>query len=314
VGDENGNNNSLAFTQAVTGPYPQNVKYEDKAGLFYKRDYDNLNYVYYTIAFQNRTGATVQHITVKDTLSDLFDHSSFQMIGSSHPYQLSVENGKYLTWTFNNINMHDSSYYEYYSQGTIDFRIRPVRNLRVLDSITNRAYVSFAFQPYLATNSAKTIIVYDTSTVCKGGITVVSAKPLQSKYQWQVLDSSGYRNLRDDSIYQGTTTRRLQIKTMSSSMTGLTYRCAYSSAPITKYTQPYTLRFKNTWIGNNSISWNDPLNWSCGSVPDLYTDVVINPGTLFNVTIDSDITIRSLTLNTGAVVNVAPGVTITVTN
>jgi hypothetical protein len=73
--------------------------------------------------------------------------------------------------------------------------------------------------------------------------------------------------------------------------------------------QIFTLTFKNTWTGAINADWGIAGNWSCGSVPDAYTDVIINFG---NVVISSNTTIRSLvikpeatlTTNTGAVLTI----------
>ncbi len=40
-----------------------------------------------------------------------------------------------------------------------------------------------------------------------------------------------------------------------------------------------TLRLQNNWTGNMNSSWEEPGNWSCNTVPDAYTNVVIESGT-----------------------------------
>ena len=66
----------------------------------------------------------------------------------------------------------------------------------------------------------------------------------------------------------------------------------------------------NNWTGAVSSAWENPANWSCGTVADANTDVMINTGT---VVVNSLIAIcRSLTLATGTVVTVNTGGKLTV--
>ncbi|MEO6453171.1 MAG: hypothetical protein ABIN97_03820, partial [Ginsengibacter sp.] len=53
----------------------------------------------------------------------------------------------------------------------------------------------------------------------------------------------------------------------------------------------------NHWVGNISSAWENPLNWSCGSLPNINADVIINAGSV--VVIHSNVSINSLTLSTG---------------
>jgi photosystem II stability/assembly factor-like uncharacterized protein len=57
----------------------------------------------------------------------------------------------------------------------------------------------------------------------------------------------------------------------------------------------------NTWLGTISTAWETAGNWSCGTVPDANTDVIINSGT---VVLSSNVTIKSF--------NIKPGVNFTV--
>lgn len=47
-----------------------------------------------------------------------------------------------------------------------------------------------------------------------------------------------------------------------------------------------------------SNQWENPGNWSCGTVPDLFTDVVIGSGA--TVVINSNVSIATLSINPGA--------------
>ena len=70
----------------------------------------------------------------------------------------------------------------------------------------------------------------------------------------------------------------------------------------------------NTWVGNSDLEWENPLNWSCGTVPGETSDVVIPPGVPFMPRTNANVKIRSLTIRTGATVTVKTGFTLEVTN
>lgn len=135
------------------------------------------------------------------------------------------------------------------------------------------------------------------SRLCaNGGITLTAALGNAASYQWQVSTDNGttFTNINDNSNYSGTTTTTLQLSNISSSWTGNQYRCFSSNFE----TDLYTIRFYNTWTGAVNNQWENPANWSCGTVPDLFTDVVIQAGS--TVVLNSNASIATLNLNPGA--------------
>jgi len=70
----------------------------------------------YTIRFQNTGNFQADFVVVKDTLSNLLDLTTFQMIAASHEYEVAIEN-RIATWTFNEINLPDSTSDEAGSHG-----------------------------------------------------------------------------------------------------------------------------------------------------------------------------------------------------
>lgn len=148
---------------------------------------------------------------------------------------------------------------------------------------------------------------WNTSNFCPP----VASLSLQSSitgvnYQWQVNKGNGFLNITNDNVYTGAASAQLTIQA-SSSMYGYLYRCIADGA----LTGIYTIKSQNTWTGAANSTWLDPLNWSCGSVPDANTDVIINTGT---VLINSNVIIRSLVLGAGVNVTVNPGFTLTILN
>jgi hypothetical protein len=71
----------------------------------------------------------------------------------------------------------------------------------------------------------------------------------------------------------------------------------------------FTLGFTNIWNGSVSTAWENAANWSCNSVPDENTDVIIQSGT---VVVNSSAVCRSINASIGTVVTVNSGFAITV--
>ena len=144
-----------------------------------------------------------------------------------------------------------------------------------------------------------------SADICPGTNTTLTANVVSNTYQWQVNKGSGFQNISNNSNYSGANTRKLQLNNVSSSWYGYQYHCILADAT----TNSVTLTFTNSWTGAVNESWEEPNNWSCGSVPDAYTDVFVNTGT---VIVDSNPTIRSLNLKTGVNFKVNSGKVFTV--
>jgi hypothetical protein len=129
---------------------------------------------------------------------------------------------------------------------------------------------------------------------------------LPGPYQWQhSSDSVLFTNISDNSNYAGTNTSSLSLTNMASNRYGEQFRCVANGIN----GQVFTLKFQNRWIGAINSDWNTPGNWSCGTVPDANTDVLINFG---NIIISSNVTIRSLTLNSPATLTTSTGFALTI--
>lgn len=138
--------------------------------------------------------------------------------------------------------------------------------------------------------------------------TVINAGISGGSYQWQVNTGNNvFTNISNGTYYSGTSTGALQLTNIPSSFTGYQYQCLSNGTLSNKF----SIQFVNTWLGSSDTSWNNPYNWSCGTVPDASTDVIINTG---NVIIYSNVVCRTLTVLPGAVVTVATGNTLTITH
>jgi hypothetical protein len=146
------------------------------------------------------------------------------------------------------------------------------------------------------------------SALCANGNTAFSINANATTYQWQQNSGAGFVNINNNSIYGGTTTNKLSLNTVPTSWYGCKYRCmvnGVASADI------FTIKFRNTWLGAVNDSWENPLNWACGGVPDLHTDVVIPTGP---IQVNANASCNTLFLNFGVVMNVAGSAVLTVTH
>ncbi len=67
------------------------------------------------------------------------------------------------------------------------------------------------------------------------------------------------------------------------------------------------------WVGSISDAWENPLNWSCGILPDANSEVIISSGSPFLPVINSNVSVKKITVNNGASLTVNTGFTLTLT-
>jgi hypothetical protein len=141
-------------------------------------------------------------------------------------------------------------------------------------------------------------------TICPDNYNVLTSNLTGTvSYQWQVNTGSGFTNIANGADYGGVTTRVLQLNNTPSSFYGYQYRCQVDGS---SFSNTLSLKFTSYWKGGNSKAWENPANWSCGNIPDINTDVVIQSATN-TPEVSSNAVCRSLTLNNGAVVTVKTG-------
>jgi len=141
---------------------------------------------------------------------------------------------------------------------------------------------------------------FGSGVVCPGGSISLQAQGMANSYQWQAsLDSINYVNISNDVNYSGTTQAQLTIQQIPASWSGRYVRCLVNGQP----NRPYKIRVINYFTGTFDSDWNNPLNWSCGAIPDLHAEVVVTG----NVILNSNATIKSLYIQPGASVQVGAG-------
>lgn len=138
------------------------------------------------------------------------------------------------------------------------------------------------------------------------GSTSITTAQVAGSYQWQADTGSGFTNIINNANYSGVNTATLQLINIPSSWYGYKYRCVADA----NNGVPYKITFSNNWTGAIDNHWENPANWSCGSVPDMNTDVIISAGT---VLVNSNVIIRTLNINASVVLTVSSGNTLTIT-
>jgi uncharacterized repeat protein (TIGR01451 family) len=134
----------------------------------------------YTVRFQNTGNDYAYRVVVVDTLSDQLDMSTLRVVGASHPYRFTVS-GKgrpVLTWTFNDINLPDSTRDQVGSNGFVKFTISPIAGLSEGTRLENFADIFFDFNPPVRTNTTlNTLYVLKSEVTGADAAIVTVCKP-----------------------------------------------------------------------------------------------------------------------------------------
>ncbi len=141
------------------------------------------------------------------------------------------------------------------------------------------------------------------------GSTSITSNLSGTNYQWQLSSNNGasFSNISNSSNYSGVNTATLQLNNIPSSFAGYIYRCVVNGSPGNQS----PIHFVNNWTGAVSTLWSNPANWSCAVLPDAYTDVVVQTG---SVQLNINGTCRSITLRPTVSFTANAGSRLTVTH
>ncbi len=190
---------------------------------------------------------------------------------------------------------------------------------------------------YNASSPGQYKIYVTTSAGCQG--MVASATLTQTSLQTGILSGGGCYNIGDSVrlaisktitgqtyriFFNGVAVATLQgIGSAYESQDSLRYNFKLTSA--TQFGH-YTVMVNNsycssiafgdqvvstsgTWNGSADTNWQNPANWSCGILPGVNTDVIIpSAGVTKMPVINSDVSCRSVLVQAGATLTVAPGI------
>ncbi|MBK8228477.1 MAG: T9SS type A sorting domain-containing protein [Flavobacteriales bacterium] len=154
--DSNASNDSYSITRTIIGAYDPN----DKLATTSSRTSDEIYFldldahVDYTIRFQNTGTAEAINVHLTDTISELFDLTSLQILGASHAFTAQLLEGRVLRFDFAGINLPDSTTDLLGSQGFASFRLRPASGLGIGQVLENEADIFFDFNEPIRTNTS----------------------------------------------------------------------------------------------------------------------------------------------------------------
>jgi len=146
--DADTTNNVYDFCYNVVNSYDPNMKEVYPVNVL--PGYDD--WFTYTIHFQNTGNAPAFNIRLRDTLDTQLDLNTFEVLGYSHPANVTVS-GNILTVRFNNIMLPDSTSDYEGSMGYFQYRIKPFPNLPLGSQINNTAYIYFDYNAPIITNT-----------------------------------------------------------------------------------------------------------------------------------------------------------------
>lgn len=182
---------------------------------------------------------------------------------------------------------------------------------KVLESSAPNGELTFVFTSDASTTgtgwkaTVECITSNDTLATCStdvNGVNTLQANVAGSRYQWQILNGRTFENIDDDSNKSGTTTSTLQIKNAALRVLE-NIRCLVNG----NYAVNFVIVKGNRWTGQVSSNWKDSQNWSCGTVPDANTDVLIEGGKTNYPVLNSNVECRSVMILKGASLNIPSG-------
>jgi hypothetical protein len=112
----------------------------------------------YKLRFQNTGTDTAFRVIIKDELTENLDLSTIQLGSSSHDYEFSIEDGRTAVFTFNNIELVDSTTNEPGSHGFVKFKIDQVADHEDGTHIINSGDIFFDFNEAVVTNEVDLLI------------------------------------------------------------------------------------------------------------------------------------------------------------
>lgn len=146
----------------------------------------------------------------------------------------------------------------------------------------------------------------DTIEFCKNGAANFTSSVSGTSYFWQVDWGFGYNGLHDtqgsyDNVISGSASATLTITNLN--FNGKV-RCLVDNS---SFSNEIVFKMVNRWNGAVSSEWENPLNWSCGEVPDSNTEVVIPANAQRVSEISTSVSCKKLFLQQDAEVIIKPG-------
>lgn len=141
------------YCGVVTGSFDPNDKTGYPLGQTEEHFIQPNQQLQYVIRFQNTGTDTAFTVVIRDTLDTDLNIFTVTPGVSSHDYNFQMYGPRVLEWTFNNINLPDSTTDMEGSNGFVTFQVEQVPNLAPGTEITNDADIYFDFNDPITTNT-----------------------------------------------------------------------------------------------------------------------------------------------------------------
>jgi uncharacterized repeat protein (TIGR01451 family) len=192
--DADTTNNVYDFCYNVVNSYDPNMKEVYPVNVL--PGYDD--WFTYTIHFQNTGNAPAFNIRLRDTLDTQLDLNTFEVLGYSHPANVTVS-GNILTVRFNNIMLPDSTTDYEGSMGYFQYRLKPFPNLPLGSQISNTAYIYFDYNAPIVTNTTENN--FDITVPVKSLVTAENSFSLFPNPSTGVFTFKDTKNLNFVEVY-----------------------------------------------------------------------------------------------------------------
>ncbi len=157
IGDNNPGNNTFTYCYPVVNSYDPNIK--EVYPVDVQPGFND--WLTYSIHFQNTGNAPAYNIRLLDTLDNMLDLETFQVINYSHQNAVDL-NGNILNVRFPNIMLPDSTSNFAGSIGYVQYRIKPKATWVSPYKIKNTAYIYFDYNTPIVTNTTYNSILIPT--------------------------------------------------------------------------------------------------------------------------------------------------------
>ncbi|MCC6462589.1 MAG: hypothetical protein IT260_19125 [Saprospiraceae bacterium] len=187
--DVNPANNLAEWPQRIVASFDPNDKtvLPEAINLETQPDSHRLQYL---VRFQNTGTAPATFVEVLDTLEAGLDIRTLELLSVSHNCRMSFPADSVVKWSFDYINLPDSSSNEPASHGFIQFAVEARPGMQPTDSIRNRVGIYFDFNPVVLTNFATTRFFLPVSTSATPGAVaafLVTPNPVLRGQPLQIL-------------------------------------------------------------------------------------------------------------------------------
>ncbi len=154
IGDYDTLNNNRTQCFGIFGSFDPNEK-----EVYPEGNIDpSLQWLTYTIQFQNTGTAPADNIYIIDTLDSHLDPFSLQVIAYNHLPLTQVYDNGIVRFNFPNINLPDSTTNEPASHGYVQYKVKLRQSYPVGTQIHNTAYIYFDYNAPVVTNTTENLI------------------------------------------------------------------------------------------------------------------------------------------------------------